>query len=89
MTEICVTPTKPLPCRAFRLDGLITPTLNVVRSNRIGHTKIFSPCYGRGKIFYSIVSTGNGFMFPTHWCKKRGSLVSIQIVVDFLVVVIS
>ena len=27
MAEICVTPTKPLPCRAFRLDGLITPTL--------------------------------------------------------------
>ena len=26
MAEICVTPTKPLPCRAFRLDGLITPT---------------------------------------------------------------
>ena len=47
-----------------------TPTLKVVRSNRIGHTKIFSPCYGRGKIFYSIVSTGNGFMFPTHWCKN-------------------
>ena len=27
MAEICATPTKPLRRRAFRLDGLITPTL--------------------------------------------------------------
>ena len=38
MPEICATPIKPLRRRAFRLDGLITPTLKVVRSNRIGHT---------------------------------------------------
>ena len=39
MAEICVTPTKPLPCRAFRLDGLITPTLKAAGSNPVGRTK--------------------------------------------------
>ena len=38
MAEICVTPTKPLPCRAFRLDGLITPTLKAAGSNPVGRT---------------------------------------------------
>ena len=38
MAEICAISTKPLPCRAFRLDGLITLTLKVVRSSRIGRT---------------------------------------------------
>ena len=42
-----------------------------VRSSRTTRTKkIFPLLYGRGKIFYSIVSIGNGFMFPTHWCKN-------------------
>ena len=29
MAEICATPTKPLRRRAFRLDGLITPTVDI------------------------------------------------------------
>ena len=38
MVEICVTPTKPLRRRAFRLDGLITPTLKAAGSNPVGRT---------------------------------------------------
>ena len=38
MAEICVTPTKPLRRRAFRLDGLITPTLKAAGSNPVGRT---------------------------------------------------
>ena len=48
-----------------------TPTLKAAGSNPVGRTKkIFPLLYGRGKIFYSIVSIGNGFMFPAHWCKN-------------------
>ena len=39
MPEICATPTKPLRRRAFRLDGLITPTLKAAGSNPVGRTK--------------------------------------------------
>ncbi len=52
MPQICATPTKLLRRRAFRLDGLITPTLKAAGSNPVGRTKIFSPCHGRGKIFW-------------------------------------
>ena len=38
MAEICAISTKPLPCRAFRLDGLITPTLKAAGSNPVGRT---------------------------------------------------
>ena len=38
MPEICARPIKPLRRSVFWLGGLITPTLKVVRSNRIGHT---------------------------------------------------
>ena len=38
MVEICVTPTKPLRRRAFRLDGLITPTLKAAGSNPVRRT---------------------------------------------------
>ena len=40
MTEICATLTKPLRRRAFRLDGLITPTPKAAGSNPVGHTKM-------------------------------------------------
>ena len=39
MPEICATPIKPLRRRAFRLDGLITPTLKAAGSNPVGRTK--------------------------------------------------
>ena len=38
MAEICATSTKPLRRRAFRLDGLITPTLKAAGSNPVGRT---------------------------------------------------
>ena len=38
MAEICAAPTKPLRRRAFRLDGLITPTLKAAGSNPVGRT---------------------------------------------------
>ena len=40
MAEICATPTKFLCRRAFRLDGLITPTLKAAGSNPVGRTMI-------------------------------------------------
>ena len=39
MPEICARPIKALRRRAFRLDGLITPTLKAAGSNPVGHTK--------------------------------------------------
>ena len=39
LTQICVTPTKPLRRKAFLLDGLITPTLKAAGSNPVGRTK--------------------------------------------------
>ena len=39
MPKICAIPIKPLHCKAFRLDGLITPTLKAAGSNPVGHTK--------------------------------------------------
>ena len=39
MPKICAIPTKPLRRRAFRLDGLITPTLKAAGSNPVGRTK--------------------------------------------------
>ena len=38
MAEICAIPTKPLRRKAFRLDGLITPTLKAAGSNPVGRT---------------------------------------------------
>ena len=38
MPKICAISTKPLRRRAFRLDGLITPTLKAAGSNPVGHT---------------------------------------------------
>ena len=38
MPKICAIPTKPLRRRAFRLDGLITPTLKAAGSNPVGRT---------------------------------------------------
>ena len=38
MAEICVISIKPLRRRAFRLDGLITPTLKAAGSNPVGRT---------------------------------------------------
>ena len=38
IAEICAIPTKPLRRRAFRLDGLITPTLKAAGSNPVGRT---------------------------------------------------
>ena len=38
MAEICAISTKPLRRRAFRLDGLITPTLKAAGSNPVGRT---------------------------------------------------
>ena len=43
MAEICAISTKPLPCKAFRLDGLITPTLKAAGSNPVGRTKMNDP----------------------------------------------
>ena len=39
MPEICARPIKALRRRAFRLDGLITPTLKAAGSNPVGRTK--------------------------------------------------
>ena len=39
MPKICAIPIKPLHCKAFRFDGLITPTLKAAGSNPVGHTK--------------------------------------------------
>ena len=38
MPQICAIPIKPLRRRAFRLDGLITPTLKAAGSNPVGRT---------------------------------------------------
>ena len=38
MPKICAIPIKPLHCKAFRFDGLITPTLKAAGSNPVGHT---------------------------------------------------
>ena len=43
MPEICAISTKPLRRRAFRLDGLITPTLKAAGSNPVGRTRINDP----------------------------------------------
>ena len=43
MAKICATSTKPLRRRAFRLDGLITPTLKAAGSNPVGRTKMNDP----------------------------------------------
>ena len=51
MAEICAIPTKPLRRKAFRLDGLITPTPKAVRSNRIGRTIKEKP-FLRGLFFF-------------------------------------
>ena len=40
MPKICAIPIKPLHCKAFRFDGLITPTLKAAGSNPVGHTKM-------------------------------------------------
>ena len=40
MAEICAISTKPLRRKAFRLDGLITPTLKAAGSNPVGRTMI-------------------------------------------------
>ena len=40
IAKICAIPTKPLRRRAFRLDGLITPTLKAAGSNPVGRTKL-------------------------------------------------
>ena len=39
MAEICAISTKPLRRKAFRFDGLITPTLKAAGSNPVGRTK--------------------------------------------------
>ena len=39
MAEICAISTKPLRRKAFRFDGLITPTLKAAGSNSVGRTK--------------------------------------------------
>ena len=39
MPENCAIPTKPLRRKAFRFDGLITPTLKAAGSNPVGRTK--------------------------------------------------
>ena len=39
MPKICAIPIKPLHCKAFRFDGLITPTLKAAGSNPVGRTK--------------------------------------------------
>ena len=39
MPKICAIPTKPLPCKAFRFDGLNSPTLKVASSNLVSRTK--------------------------------------------------
>ena len=38
MPEICAISTKPLRRKAFRFDGLITPTLKAAGSNPVGRT---------------------------------------------------
>ena len=38
MEGICVISTNPLRRRAFRFDGLITPTLKAAGSNPVGRT---------------------------------------------------
>ena len=43
MPKIRATPTKPLRRRAFRFDGLITPTLKAAGSNPVGRTKMNNP----------------------------------------------
>ena len=43
MAEICAISTKPLRRKAFRLDGLITPTPKAAGSNPVGHTKMNDP----------------------------------------------
>ena len=62
MAEICAISTKPLPCKAFRLDGLITPTLKAAGSNPVGRTKMNDPtqfeqvdetCEFGGAVLYS------------------------------------
>ena len=43
MPKICAIPIKPLHCKAFRFDDLITPTLKAAGSNPVGHTKMNDP----------------------------------------------
>ena len=40
MPQICVIPIKPLRRKAFRFDGLITPTLKAAGSNPVGRTRM-------------------------------------------------
>ena len=62
MPKICAIPTNPLPCKAFRFDGLITPTLKAAGSNPVGRTKMNDPtqfeqvdetCEFGGAVLYS------------------------------------
>ena len=62
MPKICAIPTKPLRRRAFRFDGLITPTLKAAGSNPVGRTIMNDPtqfeqvdetCEFGGAVLYS------------------------------------
>ena len=71
MAEICATPTKPLRRRAFRLDGLITPTLKAAGSNPVGRTKMNDPTQfeqvdetcGSGRVVLHLKSLGMTVFF--------------------------
>ena len=73
MAEICATPTKPLRRRAFRLDGLITPTLKAAGSNPVGRTILTKRLMRLAKSqahqpfpgFF-----GPGFFLSNHRCKS-------------------
>ena len=44
MAEICATSIKALRRKAFRFDGLITPTLKAAGSNPVGRTIVDKTC---------------------------------------------
>ena len=51
MAEICATPIKALCRKAFRFDGLITPTLKAAGSNPVGHTTSEQAAYRLLRLF--------------------------------------
>ena len=71
MAEICAISTKPLRRRAFRLDGLITPTLKAAGSNPVGHTIMNDPTQfeqvdetcGSGRVVLHLKSLGMTVFF--------------------------
>ena len=71
MPKICAIPIKPLHCKAFRLDGLITPTHRAAGSSPVGRTKMNDPTQfeqvdetcGSGRVVLHLKSLGMTVFF--------------------------